>query len=113
MAEITPEVTRLLSKVETYLSKLERKERGLVARSDLLAGRLSMGGTTSSTTSSRGDVIDARRKSTFGATTGQAGMEERMRVLRGRKERLGYAIERLNLKAGQRERQLRQSMAHQ
>jgi DASH complex subunit SPC19 len=107
MAEIAPEVSRLLSKVEGYLGKMERRERALIARGDLLSGRLSMGGAGGKT----------RRVASGGATRGQkpgqAALEERMRVMRGKKERLGYAIERLVLKGGQRERQLRQSIAHQ
>ena len=106
MAEIAPEVSRLLSKVEGYLGKMERRERALVARGDLLGGRLSMGAAGGKARRGVGGGATGARK------PGQAALEERMRVLRGRKERLGYAIERLVLKGGQRERQLRQSIAH-
>ena len=48
-----------------------------------------------------------------GGGNGEAvrGGGERLKQLRGKKERLGYAVERLNLQAQQRERQLRMSVA--
>ena len=39
--------------------------------------------------------------------------ELRMRQMRQKKERLSYVVERLTLQAGQRERQLRQSVARE
>lgn len=47
-------------------------------------------------------------------TTGDGGREAlRLKQLRGKKERLGYAVERLVLQAQQKERQLRNSVAAQ
>lgn len=46
--------------------------------------------------------------------TGEGSREAlRLKQLRGKKERLGYAVERLVLQAQQRERQLRMSVAAQ
>ena len=111
MAEIAPEVQRLLGRVETHLAKLERREQALVAKAELQAGRLEQGrgvrgwrSTAAAPTSNRGEA---------GAIGTTSAMEERYRVLRGKRERLGYAVERLNLQAQQRERQLRLSMAAQ
>lgn len=47
-----------------------------------------------------------RKKSTMGAAD-----ETKARRVRQKKERLSYAVERLQLQAGQKERQLRKSMA--
>lgn len=48
-------------------------------------------------------------------TSGDGGSREALRLkqLRGKKERLGYAVERLVLQAQQKERQLRNSVAAQ
>ena len=49
-----------------------------------------------------------------GAAGGLSGVEEmKLQQLRQKKERLSYAVSRLELQAGQRERQLRKSMAAQ
>jgi DASH complex subunit SPC19 len=49
-----------------------------------------------------------------GAGAGLSNVEEmKMQQLRQKKERLSYAVSRLELQAGQRERQLRKSMAAQ
>ncbi|WPH01809.1 Hypothetical protein R9X50_00466300 [Acrodontium crateriforme] len=41
LSEIQPEVSVLLSRVETYLDKLERREQSLIAKAELQEGRLS------------------------------------------------------------------------
>lgn len=90
--------------VERSLDRLGRKEKGLIARKELLDGRL-------------GEVMVAdglggrrRRRLTEGRMDER---EERLRLLRQKKDRLAYAVERLSLQAQQRERQLRKSMAAQ
>ncbi|QDS68549.1 hypothetical protein FKW77_010916 [Venturia effusa] len=117
LSEIQPEVTSLLTRVSTYLDKLERREQSLIAKHDLQQGRLD---SSSSRPTSRG-----RAKSFGKATSGNVGGATsgggngnltgldimKMKQLRQKKERLVFAIERLQLQAGQRERQLRKSMA--
>ncbi len=122
-AEIEPEVTSLLERVETYLDRLARRERGLVARAELLEGRLSGGGGSDDGGGSLrrdGDAGVGGGKSK-GKMAGGGDMirgaggdpraEERLKALRQKKERLAYAVERLSLQTQQRERQLRKSMA--
>ncbi|SMR64651.1 unnamed protein product [Zymoseptoria tritici ST99CH_3D1] len=99
LSEIGPEVEVLLGRVEKYLDGLERREKGLIAKADLQEGRLGSGSK------------DAGRKSPVRGT----GTLEEMKglQLRQKKERLSYAVERLELQASQRQRQLRKSMAVQ
>jgi DASH complex subunit SPC19 len=107
--EITPEVNNLLTRVSTYLDKLERREQSLVAKHELQQGRLDMQQRTP--TNSR-PASRVRAKS-IGGAGGTLGMAEqlKMKQLKQKKERLQFAIDRLQLQAGQRERQLRKSMA--
>ena len=126
---MTPEVEGLLKTIDQAIDKLARREQSLIARSDLLDGRLS--GYPSSDqlqSSSRGSTSLGRvrrsRSSSIGGK-GNAGELEggkkvlserelmRYKALRARKERLQFAVERLSLQAGQRERQLRKSVAAQ
>ncbi|CAD6580520.1 MAG: hypothetical protein ASARMPRED_000237 [Alectoria sarmentosa] len=109
LASLTPEVASLLSKVESHLDKLARREQALIARSELLEGRIgegraSMGGPRGSGAGERSSV----------GMNGDGSREAlRLKQLKGKKERLGYAVERLVLQAQQRERQLRMSVAAQ
>jgi len=87
----------------------------MIARSELLEGRLSQSG------GSKGDEIRKKRSlealvrsAGKGGHSGQGGQEEkvlRLKALRQKKERLGYAVERLGLQSQQRQRQLRMSVA--
>ncbi|KAI9778485.1 MAG: hypothetical protein M1816_004041 [Peltula sp. TS41687] len=118
-AEIQPEIERLLDMVETCLDRLGRREKGLIARKELLDGRLGevevaagdarmrrrRTTTTTTTTTTTG------RRLTMTATGKLNEKGERLRLLRQKKERLAYVVERLSLQAQQRERQLRKSMA--
>lgn len=110
LASLTPEVASLLSKVESHLDKLARREQALIARSELLEGRIGEGGRASVGSGA------GQRSSVVGITTmhGDGGREAlRLKQLRGKRERLGYAVERLVLQAQQKERQLRNSVAAQ
>ena len=91
---------------------MARREQSLQAKAELQEGRLSnpnQGGRQSA----------ASRQSAAGAGTSSAagGLSslEQLKIsqLRQKKERLSYAVGRLELQAGQRERQLRKSMAFQ
>lgn len=98
LSELQPEVSNLLTRVELHLDKLERREQSLIAKADLQEGRLSR--SSGPARSTGGDAL--------------TGIEEvKMQQLRQKKERLSYAVSRLELQAGQRERQLRKSMAAQ
>lgn len=91
---------------------MARREQSLQAKAELQEGRLSnlnQGGRQSST---------SRQSATAAGTSSNAGglsSLEQLKIsqLRQKKERLSYAVGRLELQAGQRERQLRKSMAFQ
>ena len=109
VSEIQPEVSNLLARVETQLEKLERREQSLIAKAELQEGRLSR-------TSHGRSITSARDSQGAGKVDGEglsASEEAKLQQLRGKKERLSYAVSRLELQAGQRERQLRKSMAAQ
>ena len=110
LSSLEPELNALLSRVETHLDKMARREQSLQAKAELQEGRLSnpnQGGRQSST--SRQSATGA------GASAGGLSSLEQLKIsqLRQKKERLSYAVGRLELQAGQRERQLRKSMAFQ
>lgn len=115
MSEIVPAVERLLATASSEVEKVERREEGLRARSELLEGRLekeegrrSLGGRKRSS-SFRGGKGDTLAVSSGGVATGEKAAE--LKRLRREKERLKYAVERLELQGRQRERELRKSMA--
>ena len=93
--------------METYLDKLERREQSLIAKAELQEGRLSQ----HPRSSSYGANKSPARKGNAAALS----QVEEMKVqqLKQKKERLSYAVSRLEMQAGQRERQLRKSMAAQ
>jgi DASH complex subunit SPC19 len=103
--EIVPAINQLLSTAENHIAQMERREQSLRARSELLEGRLGR---------------ERRRPSSFGTavprlTEGSQPLSDakmlEMKSLQRKKERLQYAIERLELQSKQRERELRKSMA--
>lgn len=93
---------------------MERREQALIAKSELQGGRLSQSG---------GEAAVKRKKSlermmrAGGVSAGGAGgkgqqeMRDRLKSLKLKKERLGYAVERLGLQSQQKQRQLRMSIA--
>ncbi|KAK3110926.1 DASH complex subunit spc19 [Teratosphaeriaceae sp. CCFEE 6253] len=115
LSELRPEITNLLSRVETHLDKLERRECSLIAKAELQEGRLSR---TSAGAAGRGSS-GVRPRPSQATTSTAAGAslsaleEVKLQQLRQKKERLSYAVSRLEMQAGQRERQLRKSMAAQ
>nr|POE89975.1 dash complex subunit spc19 [Quercus suber] len=101
LSELQPEVSNLLSRVELYLDKLERREQSLIAKAELQEGRLS-----------RSSVPTKTSNSSVAQREVLTSIEEvKMQQLRQKKERLSYAVSRLELQAGQRERQLRKRTA--
>ena len=112
LASLTPEVASLLARVESHLDKLARREQALMARCELLEGRI--GERRASSTTTGGGARGSGGGAGAGANVGDASREAlRLKQLRGQKERLGSVVERLVLQAQQRERQLRMSVAVQ
>lgn len=103
--EIAPAISQLLSTAETYVNQLARKEESLRARSELLEGRLQYGHKGSG-----GGDSDAQKQQQQGPPVSDARALE-MKRLQQKKERLQYAIQRLELETKQKERELRKSMA--
>ncbi|THX21398.1 DASH complex, subunit Spc19 [Aureobasidium pullulans] len=104
LSEIQPEVESMLDRVAVYLDKLQRREESLIAKCELQQGRLS----------SRHPEQQYHPKGSaqFSSHAGVTPLEElKMQQLRQKKDRLSYAVGRLELQANQRERQLRKSMA--
>ncbi|KAL3436542.1 DASH complex subunit Spc19 [Aspergillus tetrazonus] len=100
--EITPSIAHLLSLASNHVEKLSRREQGLRAKCELQEGRLC---SESRKTSTRG------LRHTASGEAGSAAKALELRRLVQKKERLKYAVERLELQSTQRERQLRKSMA--
>ena len=125
LATITPELDALLDRAHAHLDKLARREQSLIAKSELQEGRLSSrrqsagGGGFAVSEPAAAAAAAARAggaggRGEEGEVEGEKGREVlRLRQMRQKKERLSYAVERLNLQAQQRERQLRMSMAAQ
>jgi DASH complex subunit SPC19 len=102
--EIAPAINQLLSTAENFVNQLGRKEESLKARYELLEGRLGRG--------KRGSSVGGQEAKR--GAGGQVLSDEKareMKRLQQKKERLQYAIERLELQSKQRERDLRKSMA--
>lgn len=94
----------MLDRVAVYLDKLQRREESLIAKCELQQGRLS----------SRHPEQQYHPKGSAQSSShaGATPLEElKMQQLRQKKDRLSYAVGRLELQANQRERQLRKSMA--
>ncbi|PLB45745.1 putative mitotic spindle biogenesis protein Spc19 [Aspergillus steynii IBT 23096] len=106
--EITPSIAHLLSLASNHVEKLSRREQGLRAKCELQEGRLYSG-------ESRQPPSRPQRSSAFGdrSKAASAAKAAEYRRLVQKKERLQYAVERLELQGKQRERQLRKSMAIQ
>jgi DASH complex subunit SPC19 len=95
----------MLDRVAVYLDKLQRREESLIAKCELQEGRLSSHHPQQQYHPRTG----APSSSSHAATN---PMEElKQQQLRQKKDRLSYAVGRLELQANQRERQLRKSMA--
>lgn len=103
----------LLSKAESHLDKLQRREQALVARSELLEGRIGEERRASTGSGNHPRTSGGAYKASGGAATAVSESKEsiRLKQLRRKKEGLEYAVERLNLQAQQRQRQLRKSVA--
>ncbi|KAF7718460.1 Uncharacterized protein PECH_005946 [Penicillium ucsense] len=117
--EIKPSIAHLLSISSNHVEKLARREQSLKAQCDLQEGRLSSNSDSRpSTTRSHVQGNPAARnrlpRSASDATSSNTATRAlELRRLVQKKERLKYAVDRLELQSRQRERQLRKSMAAQ
>lgn len=99
----------LLERVGAYLDKLERREKSLIAKCELQEGRLSQTGTSARQSGVKSPGF--RNNGASGKEVASSLEEVKAQQLRQKKERLSYAVARLELQASQSERQLRKSMA--
>lgn len=88
--------------MESLLDRLERREQALIARCSLLEGRLS-----------HGEELGGRNNNNIYNANEEAREALRLKQVRQKKERLEYAVERLQMQAQQKRRQLRMSIAAQ
>jgi DASH complex subunit SPC19 len=95
-----------------YIAKMERRQQALAARSELLDGRLE-GGEGGGGGLRKQRSLDKLVRGAASVSVGRGSEEKalKLKALRGKKERLGYAVERLTLQSQQRQRQLRMSIA--
>ncbi|KAL4980423.1 mitotic spindle biogenesis protein Spc19 [Aspergillus desertorum] len=101
--EITPSIAHLLSLASNHVERLSRREQGLRAKCELQEGRLN--------SESRPNMTRGQRRTVSAEPADSAAKALELRRLVQKKERLKYAVERLELQSRQRERQLRKSMA--
>ena len=83
----------------------------MIARSELLEGRIGEERRASNISGGRGSAGIVTKKESSVGMKGEGREALKLKNLRAKKERLGYAVERLTLQAQQRERQLRMSVA--
>ncbi|KXG48731.1 DASH complex, subunit Spc19 [Penicillium griseofulvum] len=116
--EITPSIAHLLTLSSNHVEKLARREQGLKAKCDLQEGRLSSNPDSRSSatrsqpqsSSLRGRMAGPGAGSSSNAAATKAA---ELRRLVQKKERLKFAVDRLELQSTQKQRQLRKSMAAQ
>jgi DASH complex subunit SPC19 len=115
--EITPSIAHLLTLSSNHVEKLARREQGLKARCDLQEGRLSSNQESRSSASRNQTQSSALRGRMAGASAGSLGSAAskaaELKRLVQKKERLKFAVDRLELQSQQKQRQLRKSMATQ
>ncbi|ERF72037.1 hypothetical protein EPUS_04955 [Endocarpon pusillum Z07020] len=107
--EITPAITGLLGTAEAHITQLGRREESLRARSELLEGRLESDRRRRDSALEAKPVPDRARQGSGKDVNGVKALE--LKRLRQKKERLQYAVGRLELESRQRQRELRKSMA--
>lgn len=108
--EITPSIAHLLSITTNHVERLARREDSLRAKCQLQEGRLSDERQPPSSSATQfGKPATASRSGTSDA----GAKAVQLRRLVQKKERLKYAVDRLELQSKQKERELRKSMAAQ
>ncbi|KAJ5582315.1 Mitotic spindle biogenesis protein Spc19 [Penicillium sp. DV-2018c] len=114
--EIAPSISHLLTLSSNHVEKLARREQNLKAKCELQEGRLTSNPESrSSATRHQPQSSSLRgRIAGSGAASGNAASKAaELRRLTQKKERLKFAVDRLELQSTQKQRQLRKSMAAQ
>ncbi|KAJ5468023.1 Mitotic spindle biogenesis protein Spc19 [Penicillium sp. IBT 31633x] len=115
--EITPSIAHLLTLSSNHIEKLARREQGLKAKCELQEGRLSSNlesRSSSSRNQPQGSSLRGRMAGSGAGPSGNsASKAAELKRLMQKKERLKFAVDRLELQNTQRQRQLRKSMAAQ
>ncbi|KAL5611408.1 hypothetical protein BROUX41_000980 [Berkeleyomyces rouxiae] len=104
--EIGPSINTLLERAERQIDRQERRIETLKARAELQQGRLSSAQDPYGTSSAA--AVVEKKRNTMRRLEGEAKL--RARVLQQRKEALKYSVERLELEALQKERELRKRL---
>jgi len=107
-SEIGPEVEKLLNLTEQYVAKLERRERGLVSKAELQEGRLTNFKARMAARDNRSGNVDRADRRTLGSggNTSEAN-REKLKMLKAKKQRIQYAVERLEMEGKQKTRQMK------
>ena len=101
LSSLTPELNALLTRVETHLDKLARREQALIAKCELQEGRLSSSRASGDYESDK-DIREDDVEDEAGQELEHGRQQLRLKQMRQKKERLSYAVERLTLQAQQR-----------
>ncbi|KAF3941371.1 hypothetical protein ABW19_dt0204990 [Dactylella cylindrospora] len=114
---IQPETERLLKETEKHIHKLELKERKLVADAELLETRITnslkkpSGAGKPAASSSASAVVGGGGGGTAGGS-GNAVKAEKLKKLKAQRQRLAYAVERLELEKRQKEMQVKKNLSY-
>jgi DASH complex subunit SPC19 len=114
--EITPSISHLLTLSSNHVEKLARREQGLKAKCELQEGRLSSNPESRSSATRSQPQSSSLRGRMAGSSAGSSNAASKAAELRRlvqKKERLKFAVDRLELQSTQKQRQLRKSMAAQ
>ncbi|KAI0425661.1 DASH complex subunit Spc19 [Xylaria sp. FL1042] len=114
-SELSPAISTLLDRADAHIDRVDRRIESLRARAELQQGRLDNDGSSSSRTSrnprnNANAKSSANNNSTGGGARLDGGAKLRARVLKQRREALQYSVERLELEALQKERELRKRL---
>ncbi|CRG85689.1 DASH complex subunit SPC19 [Talaromyces islandicus] len=107
--EISPSIAHLLSVASNHVERLARREDSLKAKCELQEGRMS--DKQRSSAASRAGSAAGRPDNNSASDASAKAIQ--LRRLVQKKERLKYAVDRLELQNRQKERELRKSMAVQ
>ncbi|KAK6353357.1 hypothetical protein TWF696_005325 [Orbilia brochopaga] len=111
---IAPEADRLLKETEKHIHRLELKERKLIADAELLETRIANslkksgvpGGSSGQKTAAAAAIPAAS------GNEDEAMNVEKLKKLKAQRQRLAYAVERLELEKRQKEMQLKKNMSY-
>ncbi|KAI1432479.1 DASH complex subunit Spc19 [Xylaria sp. CBS 124048] len=104
-SELAPAITTLLDRADTYIDRLDRRTESLKARAELQQGRLE-----NAASARQPKTANPPTTSSKSSSASIAAANPRARALKQRREALQYSVERLELEALQRERELRKRL---